>query len=194
MVVSDSDSDFGNEENNESDYEEAISKKGSKKLATAKATKPLKSNPTKSTTTTTAPVPRKRGPKRAPQGQKLIDEMLKLTVDDDAVDIVQPSPYRKSPESKIRKMRPSPFNKKSGSVMSNLLQGSETSPASANGSAGSLSNSPEEVNELPKPAGGRRPQRASRAPVQYVLSESSDDDEDEDEVEISDSDFVEDDD
>jgi len=136
---------------------------------------------------------RKRGPKRPTQGQKLIDEMLKPTSVDDAVDTVQPSPYKKSPEKKVRKMRPSPFNKKSGSVMSKLRQESDTSPPSANGSAGSSSNSPEEVNEVPKPAGRSRPQRATRAPVQYVLSESSDE-KDEDEDEISDSDFVEDDD
>jgi len=120
--------------------------------------------------------------------------MLKpSTSDDDAVHIVQPSPYRKSPENEIRKKKPSPFNNKSGSIMSNLRQGSQTSPPSANGSVGSSSNSPEEVNEVPKPAGGRRPQIANQAPVQYVLSESSDEDY-ENEVEINDSDFAEDDD
>nr|ADE77840.1 unknown [Picea sitchensis] len=191
-IVSDSDSDFGFEEDDDTD-EEAIPRKGSKKPAADKPPKPSKTKPKKSNSTTTAPVPRKRGPKRPTQGQKLIDEMLKPTSVDDAVDTVQPSPYKKSPEKKVRKMRPSPFNKKSGSVMSKLRQESDTSPPSANGSAGSSSNSPEEVNEVPKPAGRSRPQRATRAPVQYVLSESSDE-KDEDEDEISDSDFVEDDD
>lgn len=189
-IASDGDSDFGIDEYDDTDYEEAIPRKGSKKRAVAKASKPSKTNPNKSNSTTTAPVPRKRGPKRPTQGQKLIDEMLKPTSVDAAVDAVQPSPYKKSPEKKVRKMRPSPFNKKSGSVMSKLMQESDTSPPSANGSAGSSSNSPEEVNEAPKPVGRSRPQRATRAPVQYALSESSD----EDEVEISDSDFVEDDD
>eukprot|EP01018_Ginkgo_biloba_P032588 Gb_11673 [translate_table: standard] len=196
VVLSDSEEDFGIEADSESDYEATIPKKGGKKPVD-KPTKASKTNSTKSNSTAAKkideadkPAPKKRGPKRQLQGQKLIDEMLRPAVDD-ILDVVQASPDRKSPEKKVRKMRPSPFNKKSGSKLSQKEE-KETSPnSSAAGSAGS-SFSPEEVNEVPKPTGRNRPQRATRAPVQYVMSESDKEEEEEDEV-TEDSDFLEDD-
>ncbi|GLJ21974.1 hypothetical protein SUGI_0411630 [Cryptomeria japonica] len=183
VVVSDSDSEFAIDEDAESDYEEAVPKKGGTKPAQEKAAVPSKINATKSNSTT-APAERKRGPKMATQGQKKINEMLKPTAHD-AAD-VEASPSKSSPKKKVRKMRPSPFNKKSGSVMSQLSQETKTSPPSGEGSAGS-SFSPEEVNESSKPIAQSRPQRSVRATVQYVLSDS-----DENEDATEDSDFEED--
>ncbi|XP_057870528.2 DNA topoisomerase 2 [Cryptomeria japonica] len=186
IILSDSDSEFAIDEDSESDYEETVPKKGGRKPADNEAMPPKKN--AKKPNSTTAPVEKKRGPKNATQGQKKIDEMLKPTADNATG--VEASPYKNSPKKKVRKMRPSPFNKKSGSVMPKLNEENETSPQSGDGSAGS-SFSPEEVNELPKPVAQRRPQRSVRTTVQYVLSDS--DENDEDEVATEDSDFEEDD-
>lgn len=90
---------------------------------------------------------KKRGPAANKQGvgQKLLTEMLK--------------PAENSPEKKVRKMRASPFNKKSGSKLANETSGSPSVPDNT-----------EEVMEVApaKP----RPQRANRRQMTYVLSDS----------------------
>uniref|UniRef100_A0A7N0TUR6 DNA topoisomerase 2 n=1 Tax=Kalanchoe fedtschenkoi TaxID=63787 RepID=A0A7N0TUR6_KALFE len=78
-------------------------------------------------------------------GQKLVTDIFKPAVE--------------SPEKKVRKMRASPFNKKSGS-------GSSTS------------NSTEEVREDEVEIMRVRPQRGNRRPVTYTLSDSEDKDAD----------------
>lgn len=132
---------------------EAGKKGGRKAAGNTKAAKP-------------AAETKKRGPAKKQQpeaslGQRLLTEMLK--------------PAESSPEKKVRKMRASPFNKKSGSML---------------GRAGTIeepSGSSEEVAEVLPPKA--RPQRANRRQARYVLSDSesekatddSEFDEDEDE-------------
>lgn len=131
---------------------------------------------------------KKRGPaaNRNSQlvGQKLITEVLKPTEN-----------LGISPEKKVRRMRPSPFNKKSGSVLGKLSQKEDDkvsleneeqeSPASASASA---SGSTEEMAQFVAPRA--RPQRGGggkRGKAVYVLSDTESD-------EVSDdSDFNEDD-
>ncbi|CAM8927292.1 unnamed protein product [Rhodiola kirilowii] len=91
----------------------------------------------------TQAVGKKRQPaKKQMVGQKLVTDMLKPAVE--------------SPEKKVRKMRASPFNKKSGSFTTNSIE--------------------EEVNESEPAITRARPQRGNRRPATYVLSESEDDD------------------
>ncbi|XP_038974184.1 DNA topoisomerase 2-like [Phoenix dactylifera] len=71
-----------------------------------------------------------------------------------------------SPEKKVRKMRASPFNKKSGSVVSRI--GSEDSGSS---SPGNLA----ELNEVP--AAAARPKRENRRRTVYIESDSDVEDE-----------------
>lgn len=133
-------------------------KKGGRKAAgNSKAAKP-------------AAETKKRGPAKKQQpeaslGQRLLTEMLK--------------PTESSPEKKVRKMRASPFNKKSGSMLGRA--GTIEEPS------GSSPSTSEEVAEVLPPKA--RPQRANRRQARYVLSDSesekatddSEFDEDEDE-------------
>lgn len=133
-------------------------KKGGRKAAgNSKAAKP-------------AAETKKRGPAKKQQpeaslGQRLLTEMLK--------------PAESSPEKKVRKMRASPFNKKSGSMLGRA--GTIEEPS------GSSPSTSEEVAEVLPPKA--RPQRANRRQARYVLSDSesekatddSEFDEDEDE-------------
>ncbi|KAL9420945.1 hypothetical protein AB3S75_038503 [Citrus x aurantiifolia] len=115
---------------------------------------------------------KKRGPAKKQQpeaslGQRLLTEMLK--------------PAESSPEKKVRKMRASPFNKKSGSKLGRA--GTIEEPS------GSSPSTSEEVAEVVPPKA--RPRRANRRQARYVLSDSEsekaiddsefDEDEDEDE-------------
>ncbi|XP_011047368.1 PREDICTED: DNA topoisomerase 2-like [Populus euphratica] len=86
-------------------------------------------------------------------GQQLLTEMLKPAEESGI-----------SPEKKVRKMRASPFNKKSGS----LLGGIETMPASSTSENA-------DVIDVPAKA---RPQRANRKQTRYVLSDSESEDSD----------------
>lgn len=105
---------------------------------------------------------KKRGPAKKQQqpqgiGQKLLTEMLK--------------PTGSSPEKKVRKMRASPFNKKSGSMLGKVgvPQVESTVSEELSGSP-STSDDIEEVAEVvPKKA---RPQRANRNQTRYVLSDT----------------------
>ncbi|CAA0808911.1 DNA topoisomerase 2 [Striga hermonthica] len=106
-------------------------------------------------------------------GQKLISEVLK--------------PVENSPERKVRKMRSSPFNKKSSSILGKTIilddDVQESSPE--NSSIGSTMEArQEDVVVAPK----GRPQRGNRAKASYVISDDSesDDAEDVDAVEFSD--------
>ncbi|MED6186990.1 hypothetical protein PIB30_072095 [Stylosanthes scabra] len=76
-----------------------------------------------------------------------------------------------SPEKKVRRLRPSPFNKKSGSLLGRLTKkyqnGSED--LSGLGSANSSpSSSTEEVIEVATVAARDRPQRTNRTKARYV--------------------------
>ncbi|CAA3012625.1 DNA topoisomerase 2 [Olea europaea subsp. europaea] len=130
-------------------------KKAGRKPAAAKSAKP--------------PPGMKRGPAAKQSqlmGQKLITEVLQGAVD--------------SPEKKVRKMRISPFNKKSGSVLGRMAtMGEDESPTSAG---------TEDSTQVVVPRA--RPQRANSRKATYVLS---DDDSEEDAAAVDlDSDAAED--
>ncbi|GAB4832566.1 hypothetical protein Ancab_006584 [Ancistrocladus abbreviatus] len=114
---------------------------------------------------TTAAAAKKRGPagKQSQLGQKLITQILKPSETSGI-----------SPEKKVRKMRASPFNKKSGSVL-----GGDDEKADA------LDSIEEGTEVMPT---RRRSQReaANRKPTTFVLSDS---DESEEEEPTDDSDF-----
>ncbi|CAH9108152.1 unnamed protein product [Cuscuta epithymum] len=131
---------------------------------------------------------KKRGPaaKSVAAGQKLITEVLKPA---------------SSPEKKVRKMRASPFNKKSGSVLGRTN-------SSSIGSLGDLTTESEEqqqdvsggssaasADDSVAAATRSRPQRSTRPRTTYVLSDSEEEDGDaSDPAEVTDdSDFEDDD-
>ncbi|KAK3030786.1 hypothetical protein RJ639_035451 [Escallonia herrerae] len=121
--------------------------------------------------TTTAAKPPVATKKRAPAskqpaniGQKLITEAFKPAEN-----------IGVSPEKKVRKMRASPFHKKSGSVLGRMDKVDEDN---AGGSASSL-DSTEDVGEIVAPRA--RPQRVNRGnTTRYVLSDSESDEPTED--------------
>ncbi|CAL5330796.1 unnamed protein product [Camellia sinensis] len=123
------------------------------------------------------PAPTKKRVPAKTTGQKLITEVFK-TAENMGI----------SPEKKVRKMRASPFNKKSGSVLGNIGKEDENSSTGSEENLGSASNAvnTEDLSEevmAPK----ARPRRMNRGKAVYVLSESEDDEVSED------SDFNEDD-
>ncbi|KAF5822370.1 putative DNA topoisomerase (ATP-hydrolyzing) [Helianthus annuus] len=97
-------------------------------------------------------------------GQKLITEVLKPVVE-------------ASPEKKVRKMRPSPFNKKSGSVLNKKGEEEKEEDEMVVG---------ESSGEVGAKA---RPQRANRKKMTYVISDSEEEDEEVDDEASEDSDF-----
>ncbi|XP_057978601.1 DNA topoisomerase 2 isoform X2 [Malania oleifera] len=112
---------------------------------------------------------KKRGQdnKQQPQlvGQKLLTDILKPAENPGI-----------SPEKKVRKMRASPFNKKSSSMLGKV-GGNEEKAASSGEKLDSDSASPldditKEMNVVPARA---RPQRANRTQARYVLSDSESD-------------------
>ncbi|KAK9683011.1 hypothetical protein RND81_10G112500 [Saponaria officinalis] len=83
-----------------------------------------------------------------------------------------------SPDKKIRRMRPSPFNKKSGSLLNKGIEGGMSSITESIevGDAGSGLNSIDEESEvMPVRA---RPKRANQKQTTYILSDTESDDED----------------
>ncbi|KAJ6750864.1 hypothetical protein OIU85_001407 [Salix viminalis] len=123
-------------------------KKGGRKAAAAAANDKAAKPPA---------VTKRRGPASKQSqglGQKLLPEMLKPA---EGAGI--------SPEKKVRKMRASPFNKKSGSLLAGIDKeddaGTETMPASTSERAVAI--------DVPAKA---RPQRANRKQARYVLSDS----------------------
>ena len=107
----------------------------------------------KAGTTTT----RKRGTAQSKPvlSQKLITEVLK-PVENTGI----------SPEKKVRKMRASPFNKKSGSVLGRI----GSSPTSSEESGSSSPGNPAELNEVP--AAAARPKRENSGRAVYIESDS----------------------
>ncbi|KAG6761071.1 hypothetical protein POTOM_034263 [Populus tomentosa] len=95
-------------------------------------------------------------------GQKLLTEMLKPA---EGAGI--------SPEKKVRKVRASPFNKKSGSVLGRSHKEDDT------GSEPMSASSSENTDVIDVPARAR-PQRANRKQTRYVLSDSESEKEDSD--------------
>ncbi|XP_052171246.1 DNA topoisomerase 2 [Diospyros lotus] len=138
------------------------------------------------------PPAKKRGPASKQSnviGQKLITEVLKPA---ENVGI--------SPEKKVRKMRASPFNKKSSSVLGKVVVGEEEEEEEENVSTGSqdavasgsnADSAAEDTGKFVAPSRRRPPQRMNRGKARYVVSDSESDNEEE----VSqDSDFDEDDD
>ncbi|KAG9150672.1 hypothetical protein Leryth_008141 [Lithospermum erythrorhizon] len=125
--------------------------------------------------------PKKRGANKALPTGKLISEALKAAENTGI-----------SPEKKVRKMRASPFNKKSGSVLgrSNTLPMDMSLDDAEEQESGSSAGGDSEALVAPRAS---RPQRAARAKVVQILSDSDDDDDEDDYDEESD-DFSEDDD
>ncbi|KAE8670742.1 DNA topoisomerase 2 [Hibiscus syriacus] len=118
---------------------------------------------------------RKRGPAAAKQQQqKLLTQMLKPTAS-----VTESSGI--SPEKKVRKMRASPFNKKSGSVLGKA-KGSSSLPSMEEIDS---DEEDEEVAVVVEPRA--RPQRANRTKTTYIVSDS----ETEEDNAAEDSDFEE---
>ncbi|KAL5543375.1 hypothetical protein UlMin_007159 [Ulmus minor] len=125
-----------------------------------------------------APAVNKRGgasSKQAPSmGQKLLTEMLKPAAETTGI----------SPEKKVRKMRPSPFNKKSGSVLGRLagqvIDDEATGSEDQSSASPSTSENTEDTIEVPAAAARARPQRGTRKQASYVLSDSESDKDSED--------------
>ncbi|CAN1342380.1 DNA topoisomerase 2 [Linum perenne] len=114
---------------------------------------------------------KKRG--AAAAKQKLLPEMFKPAESEGI-----------SPEKKVRKMRESPFNKKSGSVLGKA--GNEV-PSSLSG-IDEISPASETTEETIAPPPRARPVRANRRPTKtYVLSDSDDTEEDDPATEVSES-------
>ncbi|KAG6408579.1 hypothetical protein SASPL_131595 [Salvia splendens] len=147
------------------DFEtEEKKKKGGRKPANGKAV----GKPPPAATKKRAPASKK------PQlvGQKLITQVLK--------------PAEVSPDKKVRKMRASPFNKKSGSILGRTInvdddEEEDASEASASTLGSATDAAPSVV----------RPKRANRAQMKYVISDSESDqaDDDDDTAHEEDSDF-----
>lgn len=167
---SDSDNEIHDVEDDDDNFEimqpvalEAGKKKGGRKPAAQNAKKAPAAASTKK---------RNVGGKQSQLlGQKLITDMLEST--------------GISPEKKVRKMRASPFNKKSSSVLGRVAAADKDDSVSEDLSGDSAGSSPritEEVVEIAPPPARARPQRANRRQTTYVLSESeSDNDSDVDE-------------
>lgn len=158
VLSDDSDSDNDVDANDDSEVEMVETKKkgGRKPVANAKAAaKPPAA----------AAGMKKRGPAGKQSqvlSQKLLTDMLKPAENSGI-----------SPEKKVRKMRASPFNKKSGSVLGRVNMENETTTS-------------EEIMEVPTRA---RPQRANRRQTKYVISDSeTENDADFDSVQESDDD------
>ncbi|CAO2834643.1 unnamed protein product [Amaranthus hypochondriacus] len=133
--------------------------------------KPRRGNPATKKALNPSDGTKKRGPTR-----KMITDSSKVS---EAIGT--------SPEKKVRRMRPSPFNKKSGSALNNV----------ENGDIFSFSiNSIDEMTEDEAVPAKPRPHRANKKQVTYVVSDDDDDDDDDDDAQpLSDDDFdVEDDD
>ncbi|XP_064967328.1 DNA topoisomerase 2-like [Musa acuminata AAA Group] len=160
----DEDNEAGNhmpaiDEDNDEDFSVVEAPKGGK----GRGKKPAKE---KATTTAT----RKRGLALPVSSQKRITEVLKPA---------ENATTRISPQKKVRKMRASPFNNKSGSVLGRL----KGSPSGSEDSGGSSNGGPSPFNEVA--AARTRPRRANSTRAVYVLSDS------EVEEESADSDFEE---
>jgi DNA topoisomerase-2 len=144
-------SDVDENDSDDEVFELETGKKGGKKpAANAKAAK--------------APAAaKKRGApkKQQPQtsGQKLLTDMFKPAENAGI-----------SPEKKVRKMRASPFNKKSSSMLGRVSGENEATGGEENlGSASTSASTEESVEAVPARA---RPQRANRNQTRYVLSDS----------------------
>ncbi|QCD95617.1 DNA topoisomerase II [Vigna unguiculata] len=171
VVLDETDSDHDNDVTADDDFEIMQPSTGAGKKKAGR--KPAAQNAKKAPAAT-----RKRnvGGKQAQLlGQKLITDMMEKT--------------GISPEKKVRKMRASPFNKKSSSVLGRVAAAADkeesVSESLSGGSAGSNpspSTSPEEeVVEVVPTSARARPQRANRKPMTYVLSSESDNDSDQNE-------------
>ncbi|MCL7048730.1 hypothetical protein MKW94_004884 [Papaver nudicaule] len=122
-----------------------IGRKGGKRAAAKPAASSQAAKP--------ALAPRKRGPAKK---QTLITDTLNPS---ENVGIL--------PEKKVRKIRKSPFNKKSGSIVGRIGEGSSVEK--------SLAISEEQLKSSNEEAPVRRPVRASRKPTQYYAVDSETD-------------------
>ncbi|KAK9061834.1 hypothetical protein SSX86_019018 [Deinandra increscens subsp. villosa] len=155
-IISDDDEDEDeNDMSDDSEFEVLAAeekKKGGRKPAAAASKPPLAATKKRG-----AGVAAKTS-KETGAGQKLITEVLKPVVE-------------ASPEKKVRKMRPSPFNKKSGSVLEKMSKKDDDEEKEEEMVVG------ESSGEI---AAKARPQRANRKQMTYVISDDDEDEEDED--------------
>ncbi|XP_038982287.1 DNA topoisomerase 2 [Phoenix dactylifera] len=137
-------------EDDDEDFELAEAPKGGQ----ARGRKPANEKAKRGKATTTT---RKRGAAQSKPvlSQKLITEVLK-PVENAGI----------SPDKKVRKMRASPFNKKSGPVLGRT----GSSPTDSEESGSHSSGSPAEMNEVPVAA--PRPKRGNRIRAVYMESDS----------------------
>lgn len=133
----------------------------------------------------TAATTKKRGAaaagKKAQAGQKLITDSFNTKATTGG------STTETSPEKKVRRMRPSPFNKKSGSVLDRMNLGQSSSPDSIEDIEDSdLGSGLGSIDEGGSGESGGvmparpRPQRANKKQLTYVLSDSDNEDDDDD--------------
>eukprot|EP00250_Pteridium_aquilinum_P019523 c24465_g1_i1 orf=369-4922(-) len=165
-TVIESESEKGSDSDENSDWDSDKPKKGKKAVGAAakkvgaagKKTKLPAASKVLTKLAEGAGASKKRGNSSKAKGQKLIDEMLMQAPSNAMAGQEQPqesSPAQKSPAQKVRRMRPSPFHKKSGSVSAKLAADQESG---------------EEVEVSGGPAGAR-PKRANRTVVQYIISD-----------------------
>ncbi|KAL0464445.1 UNVERIFIED_CONTAM: DNA topoisomerase 2 [Sesamum latifolium] len=136
------------------DFEpEEKKKKGGRKPANAKAAKPPAAT-------------KKRGPAAKQSqalGQKLITEVLK--------------PAENSPEKKVRKVRASPFNKKSSSILGRTINVEEEEEGETSAEQADSTSTLGSVTDVGQAVAPRaRPQRANRGKATYVISDDSESD------------------
>ncbi|KAH7306210.1 hypothetical protein KP509_22G002000 [Ceratopteris richardii] len=165
MVV-ESDSETGSDSDDNSDWETEKPKKETK--AVSRASNKLNPAGKKLTAATAHANPedesgapgagKKRGKSSKAQAQKRVEHLA----------MEESSPAQKSPAQKVRRMRPSPFHKKSGSITAKLAAEEPQHQA----------DNEDVIEEVVVPA-PRRPKRANRTVVQYVISDDDDEDEDE---------------
>ncbi|KAL9249485.1 DNA topoisomerase 2-like protein [Drosera capensis] len=140
------------------------------------------------TTKTNAAAPKKRGPTSKQQSNLISQKLI--------TDILKPAEDSKiSPQKKVRKMRASPFNKKSGSVLGRNKdqKEDEAEQSEENTGSNSLLDSIEEVNDAMPVKRRSQREAASRKQATVVLSDSEREEEDptSDDSDFEDDDFSE---
>ncbi|GAB2260936.1 hypothetical protein Droror1_Dr00011791 [Drosera rotundifolia] len=143
------------------------------------------------TTKTNGAPPKKRGPASKQQSNLISQKLI--------TDILKPAEESKiSPQKKVRKMRASPFNKKSGSVLGRNKDQKEDDAEQSeenaqNAGSNSLLDSIEEVKDAMPVKRRSQREAASRKQATVVLSDSESDEEDpaSDDSDFEDDDFSE---
>lgn len=157
-TVSESEEEIGlDDDDDDADAEIAVAAKAAAKKGRKPATAAAK-----------APKPPAAAKKRGPAGKqsKVLSQKL-------MTDMLKPADSGISPEKKVRKMRASPFNKKSGSVLGRVGKKDEAVGSEEKSASTSTSENTEESAHFA--AARVRPARANRKQTTYVLSDSESD-------------------